>query len=138
MADIPNTNYITINSDGVFVGGKPVTTYNGEKIRFINGVKTNFLEIQKQNPKVQELHVGAFETEGIFAKTGNPSGNLGKYAWTRVKMSDGYLSPWVFCYVFSSASVCASGCAHRCCFNTRYISALSSAMLKFTKKDKQR
>lgn len=32
MSNIPNTEYITINKDGIFVGGKPAVYYRGEKL----------------------------------------------------------------------------------------------------------
>ena len=36
MTDISNTEYITINKDGIFVGGKPATTYRGKHIYCLN------------------------------------------------------------------------------------------------------
>ena len=41
MTNIPDTEYITVKRDekgdvGIFVGGKPATTYRGEKIDYIN------------------------------------------------------------------------------------------------------
>ena len=136
--DIPNTKYITINKNGIFVGGEPATTYNGEKIYSIHEVKSQFAEIQRNRPEVQELHVGAFETAGFFAKPGNPSGKFGRYAWVRVKASDGRLGPWVFCLDCYPPSFCAGFCAKNCCIDVCDFSSMRSAVLKFTKEDKQR
>ena len=138
MKDIANTNYITINNDGVFVGGEPATTYNGKEIGFIDNTRVCFSDIQMQNPEVQELHVGAFETNGRFMKAGNPSEVFGKNAWARVKLWDGRLGPWVFNMQYNTSSDCAFYCAQRCCNNVRLYSAMRSAMLKIASKDKQR
>ena len=54
MSDIPNTRYITINKNGIFVGGKPATTYRGVEIKFIDDIKESFANTQSRNPKVQE------------------------------------------------------------------------------------
>ena len=138
MTDIPNTRHITINKDGVFVNGQHTRSYNGSQIHFIESVKSQFAEIQRQYPELQELHVGAFETAGIFATSGNPSGNFGRNAWVRVKMSDGRLGPWVFSDPYGSTFECAAHCAHDCVCIINYYSAMRSAMLKFADKDKQR
>ena len=114
MSDIPNTEYITINKDGIFVGGKTATTYREGNICFLGKVKENFAEIQRENPGIQELHVGAFDTAGFFAKPGNPSGKFGKYAWCRVKLFNGFLRPWVFNIQYSFAADCASFCMLYC------------------------
>jgi len=58
MTDIQNTEYITINKDGVFVGGKPATTYHGERIYALDDIRADFAEIQRQNIKIEEFHVG--------------------------------------------------------------------------------
>ncbi len=137
MTDIPNTRYITMNKDGVFVGGEPATTYNGEKIGFFKSLKSDFAKIQRQVPEVQEFHAGSFEAMGIYAETGSPYGNFGKYAWARVKLSDGRLGPWVFCDTYRSDVGCMIWCISECCNSFQYDNELRSAMLIFAKEDEE-
>ena len=89
MANIPNTEYITINKDGVFVGEKPATKYRGEDICWLLGLQKKFADIQRLNKNVAELHVLSSETCGESAKPGNPSGKHGLNAWCRVKFENG-------------------------------------------------
>lgn len=58
MADISNAEYITINGNGIFVGGKPAMTYHGERIYALDDIRADFAEIQRQNIKIEEFHVG--------------------------------------------------------------------------------
>lgn len=132
MTDISNTEYITITKDGVFVGGKPATEYHGYMIYFLDISRAGLVQIQKQNPEVQELHIGAFETAGFFAKKGNPSKVFGRNAWVRVKMSDGRLGPWVFQNTYASTTDCAKNCAYNCAYLVRSRPDMCSAMLNFT------
>ena len=134
MTDMPNTEYITINKDGVFVGGKPATKYRGEKIQMLNQVKTYFSYLQMESPEVQEIHVGAFEAGGIYANPGNPSKVLGPNVWCRIKLFDGRLSPWIFDSAINSASDCASYCALLGCLSVQ-CDRMKFAGLKFTKKE---
>lgn len=136
MSDIPNTEYITINKDGIFVGGKPATHYRGVEILFIDATKILFAKIQKKYPEISELHVGAFETSGAYAKPGNSSGKFGRHAWCRAKSKDGKLSPWVFSRTYGSASDCASNCAYGCGYGVQGYSDLRSALLDFVKTGK--
>lgn len=108
---IPSKDYITISKYGVFVGGNPAKTYRGSKIQFMDRAQRYFAAIQKQNPEVQELHVGVFITPGEEAKPGNPSSSVGKHVWGRVKLSGGYVGPWVLIHTYRSASGWAGGCA---------------------------
>ena len=136
MVDIPNTEYITINKDGVFVGGKPATTYRGVKIYGINYVQDALAWIQEQNPNITELHVLSSETSGYFATVGNPSSTRGRYAWCRVKMTDGTIGGWVFANAYSSAPNCAINCAGSCAARVRAGAAFRRAVLG-TALDKQ-
>lgn len=133
MTDIPNTEYITIDKDGIFVGGKRATTYRGESIPYIYDIKRYFARIQRQNPEIQELHVGAFETKGQCAKPGNPSSAFGPNAWCRVKLFDGRMGSWVFDCTYSSASSCAYNCACLCGIFSPDNSGLRSGLLNFVK-----
>ena len=114
MADIPNTEYITVNANGIFVGGKPATHYRGVSIYDTTYVKDVFAWIQKQNPNITELHVLSSETSGYFATVGNPSSTHGRYVWCRVKNNDGKLGGWVFYYAYRFAPYCAHKCARNC------------------------
>lgn len=119
MANIPNTEYITVNANGIFVGGKPAETYRGEHILFPGDVLKYFADIQKLNKNVAELHVLSSETSGEYAKVGNPSGNHGRNAWCRVKFNDGRVASWVFDYARSSSANCANFCAYYCASHVR-------------------
>jgi len=134
MADISNTEYITINNKGIFVGGKPAVRYHGEVIAKIDVVRENFAAIQLMNPEIKELHVGAFATKGTDLKQGKPSGEYGPYAWCRVKYLNGNMGDWVFCgFPYCSASFCAYDCAYNCSSNVRRYSAMQAAVLKENK-----
>ena len=116
-----NADYITINENGVFVGGKPATTYRGVNIFNIPSVIKYF---QKAKQKIKderdldllELHVLSSETPGNYAEPGNPSSEHGRYAWCRAKLSDGTELPWVFFNDYGSADGCADGCAFGCAY----------------------
>ena len=136
MTDIQNTEYITINGNGIFVGGRPSMMYRGEKIRYINLIKINFATAQRQNPNMQELQIGAFETKGKFAKQGNPSGNVGMNIWCRAKLDDGQLGPWVFyCDAFNSNAERLGRCIRFCINDVNHNTVMRSAVLDFTRKD---
>ncbi len=129
MSNVPNTEYITVNKNGVFVGGKPATTYHGEKIWNIDEVKMVFAWMQKQNPEIDEFHIGAFESLGGDAKPGNPDGAFGPNAWCRVKKKGSFRAPWVFNGTFSSAADCANYCADYCASCIRLHASFQSAVL---------
>ena len=136
MTGIPDTEYITINKDGFFVGGKPVGLYHGERINYIHFVKENFTETQNKNPEIKELHVGTFACKGEYLQIGNPTKEFGPNVWCRVKLSDGRLGPWVFCATSSSTSDCVNNCADHCAYLARYEPAMLSALLNFVETDK--
>lgn len=132
MTDIPNTEYITINKDGIFVGGKPTTKYRGETIRYSNVMRVSFADIQRLNKNVAELHVLSSETFGEYTKVGNPSGNHGRTAWCRVKFENGNLGAWVFLDAHGSAANCAYYCAIRCAYGIRNLALFRSAVFGAT------
>jgi hypothetical protein len=129
MSDIPNTEYITVNKDGIFVGGKPAEKYRGEYIWNIDGVKRVFAWMQEQNPEIEEFHIGAFATRGEYTEIGNPDGAFGPNAWCRVKYKNGNLGAWVFIYTSGSAAYCAHSCASSCAHNVRGYASFRSAVL---------
>lgn len=128
MTDIKNTEYITVNKDGIFVGGKPATTYHGEKIWNIEFVKEIFAWMQEQNSEIEEFHIGAFATRGKYANVGNPSGEFGPNAWCRVKKKGSSRAPWVFNNTYGSAAYCAYRCAPNCAANVREYADFRSAV----------
>ena len=95
MTHIPNTEYITINTNGIFVCGKPTATYRGTVIGFPESIQKNFQNIQKQYPNIKEMHFLTSKTTGEFYKTGNPVAEKGTNLWARVAFNDGYVGPWV-------------------------------------------
>lgn len=132
MADIPNTEYITINKDDVFVGGKPAIKYRGKHIYCLNAVRDYFSGIQRLNKNVAELHVLSSATRGEYAVTGNPSCKSGPNVWCRVLLSDGRLGAWVFAYTSSSAAYCANFCTYNCAYYVRGNADFRSAVLGAT------
>ena len=129
MANISKFQYITINANGISVGGKPATTYRGEEILLLNDVRKNFADIQRLNETVAELHVLSSETSGEYAEPGNPSGKHGPNAWCRVKFNDGKIASWVFNYTYSSAAAfCAAFCASSCAYDVRNNADFRSAV----------
>ena len=95
MTDIPNTEYITIKSDGIFVGGKRATHYRGVEIGYRKSIKKNFQTIQNQYPNIQEIRFLTSKTGGEYLAVGNPDTENGSNAWACVKFKDGYVAPWV-------------------------------------------
>ena len=127
MANIPNTEYITVNANGIFVGGKPATKYRDQEICNIDYVKEVFAWMQEQNPEIEEFHIGAFATRGEYAEVGNPIGVFGPNAWCRVKYKNGNLGAWVFSTLGSAAN-CASYCAYDCADRVLNYSAFRAAV----------
>ena len=95
MPNIPNTEYITVNTNGVFVGGKPATVYRGVNIGSLESVKQHFKNIQKQYPNIREIRFLTSKTSGEYYKTGNPVADKGDNLWACVAFNDGYVAPWV-------------------------------------------
>ena len=112
MTDIPNTEYITVNKDGIFVGGKRTIKYRGTTIWRLDEIQQFFTELQELNKKIMELHVLSSETNGVVGKTGTPSGKHGPYAWCRVIFKDGSIGSWVFEDEYCSKKDCAECCAN--------------------------
>lgn len=119
MAYIPNTEYITINKNGFFIGDKEVvgiyegteekkeTLFHGHTIYATKSFAAGFTRfdnwfesIQRHIPNIEEIHVGAFDTKATKYEQGFPSGKFGKNTWCRIKLKDkdATYSPWVFYY----------------------------------------
>ena len=96
MQDIPNTEYITIKKEGVFVGGQPAIYYRGKKMHSQSLTQTYFLYLQEKFPVIEECHVLSSKTEAKLYNTNEqPSQQDGKYTWCRVKFTNGKLGYWV-------------------------------------------
>lgn len=94
MSDIPNTEYITVKKEGIFVGGKPATHYRGIVIGYCKTININFRNILKQYPNIEEMRFLTSETGGDYHANGNPVVKNGSNAWACVKFNDDYVSPW--------------------------------------------
>ena len=127
IADIPNTEYVTIKEDDVYVGSEPATKYNGEDIYRPYVCVAYFKEArdvirEKYGYELLELHCLQSSTKGEWAKTGNPIPDKnGTYAWVRAlyKNKEGKVvsSLWAF---HNSDSNCASYCTNYCASNVHY------------------
>lgn len=87
MYNISNQDYITVNEQGIFVGGKLATHYRGEEILFPTDIQTFFNDIQEESPLVSEVHVLLSETAGKANQVGKPVGKNGKYVWDRIVLN---------------------------------------------------
>lgn len=94
MSDIPNTEYITVKADGIFVGGKPVTHYRGVEIGYREHINKNFQNIRKQYPNIQEMRFLTSKTGGVYLSNGKPVVENGSNGWACAMFNDGYVSPW--------------------------------------------
>ena len=130
---ITNKDYITITADGVTVGGKPTTTYRGEQIWRVGSLSADFREIQKIFQREYcaapvEMRVMSSETNGEYAKAGNPSPKHGSNGWVSFVFANGIETRWVFFYSYSSASFCADDCADACGYYVRAYSDFRSGV----------
>ena len=149
MSEIKDTDYITVKRGqdgqiGVFVGGKPATTYRGQEIYDIDYVKRVFEWMEKQCPNIAEFHIMSSITSGEYAETGNPLPGKSDddknaiYAWCRIVLNDSSAAPWVFYDALGSAGLCAYNCAHHCAYAVRDAASFRSAVLGFVTNTKDR
>lgn len=113
MKDVPNTEYITINKDGVFVGGKPAIKYRGVEIYDIDYVKEKFACMQDQNPEIEEFHIGAFIYYGRHGRPEDSYWNVDSQnanVWCRVKLKNSSAVTWIFCDRVNDVARCALEC----------------------------
>ena len=132
--EIPNTEYVTLNENGCFVGGEPVTKYHDKDIYRPYMCVAYFKEArdiihEEYGYELLELHCLQSSTEGEQAKTGNPIPDKnGTYIWVRAvyknKENATVESLWAFNYDFGSAAGCASFCAYDCGNSVRTNQAL--------------
>ena len=130
---ITNKDYITITANSVTVGGKSTTTYRGENIWQCGYLLDIFKDIQRIVQKEYgaapvEMRVMSSETNGEYAKPGNPSPKHGSNGWVSFVFANGIETRWVFANLHSSASVCAGSCASYCGSNVRDYSGFRSGV----------
>ena len=129
MPNIAKTQYVTVNNQGIFVGGKPTEFYRDIDIQAPDYTMTLFHRIQPLYPTVQEIHVLSSETPGEFAKPGNPSAVPGKNAWCRAKFTDNKLGNWIFYTSLISPEICAHICVINSMRNLRSDDIFRSAVI---------
>lgn len=129
MTDIANNEYVTINKQGIFVGGKPTEIYRDIEIQSPGYTMTLFHRIQPLCPTIQEIHISSSKTPGEFAKPGNPSPVSGEHAWCRAKFTDNKLGNWIFCATLISPEICAYICTVACMRNLRSNETFRSAVI---------
>lgn len=95
MSNIRSTEYVAVNENGIFVGGKPAIHYCGQEILFPEPVKNKFKEIQHQYPNIKEFRFLASETKGNYLESGKPVAKHGPNGWACFEFIDGFVSPWV-------------------------------------------
>lgn len=90
MAELENNTYLTITKNGMRLGNKNVTKYQGKEINCKTTIEMFFEDIQRRKSQnISEVHVLSSETPGEYAKPGDPSGKTGPYVWCRIKYKDG-------------------------------------------------
>ena len=158
MVYIPNTEYITINENGFFIGDKKVIgerNYNGEKPTLFHGhtiyatesfatgyVRFGdwFKSIQKRIPDIEEIHAGAFDTTGERNKQGFPSGKIGANLWCRIKLKgkDATYNPWVFRETYYNVGRCVSTAGFYCVKDLVNEPDFAAAVLQAAKTDSKK
>lgn len=136
--DIPNTEYVTITNDDVFVGGNPTRRYHGQDLYNYYHLTAYFKEARdiirdEYGYELQEIHCLQSSTNGEYAKTGNPVADKdGENAWIRVvyldKNKQKAVSLWAFDSAYGSDSGCASYCANYCGGIVRYDASLRAGL----------
>ena len=95
MKNIPNTEYMTINQEGIFVGGKPTKHYRDQELRGPAHIVERFNFLQSKYQNIKELHMMTSETVGEYCATGKPIAKHGSYLWGNIEFVDGVIGPWV-------------------------------------------
>ena len=158
MVYIPNTEYITINENGFFIGGKKVIgerNYNKEKPTLFHGhtiyatesfasgfIRFDdwFKSVQSRIPDIEEIHAGAFDTTGERNKQGFPSGKIGANLWCRIKLKgkDATYNPWVFRETSYAVGSCVSNAGLYCVKQLTNEPDFASAVLQAANTDSKK
>lgn len=113
MSNFPESfnDYITIKSDGVFVGGKPTAQYVNTEIRSLPDVISGLSHIKNFCTDVREMHVLSSITQRGDYVYGNPSMQHGEHAWCRLVFKDNRFCPWFYIAMYRSKEICVAECA---------------------------
>ena len=109
-----NTDYITVNEHGVFVGGKPSKTYRGVEITDIEMLISTFKSAKARIKQTQNLDIKAFHVLSSESgkNTKSPPSNVhGKNIWFRAELVDGTHAKWVYVYPYEDLGSAAIFCA---------------------------
>ena len=104
MPDIPNTEYITVKKDGIFIGGQPAVYYRGQKVHSQSVTTAYFLYVQEKFPIIEEFHILSSKTDGkMYDMNETPSQQDGKFTWCRIKFTNGKTGYWVPNLIWNNA-----------------------------------
>lgn len=118
MSNIPSTEYIAVNKDGIFVGGKIAMRYCGQEILYPESIKNKFKGIRNKYPNIKEFRFLASETQGKSLESGTPVAKHGPNGWACFEFTDGFVSPWVMMLSGTSYSMdYTAGSGLNDCFN---------------------
>ena len=113
--------YLTINENGVFVGGKPTKFYNGAAIAAADLLKEAFVKLQKNLVKhgkdIQEVRILASETGYKNQRLGTnicPSGRPGTNIWYCYVLRDKTVTKWRFYASYDNNKLSTSNSAYIC------------------------
>jgi len=108
------TEYITLNKDGCFIGGRPADRYRSELILTKKDYVVSAFTGPLHKLGVQEIHALTSKTRGTDLKPGKPSGKHGKNIWCRITMIDGTTGKWIHLSKVYSARAAAMFCVKVC------------------------
>ena len=110
--NMTNQDYITINRNGIFVGGKQTTKYHDQTI-----IKTEFICKLFNIPgleEISEIRVLQSDTYGTVFQPGEPKpSKTGHYIWIQAVTKYG-VSPWIFRLDDTGRKDVAGLCAFQC------------------------
>lgn len=107
-----NQDYITINRNGIFVGGKQTTKYHDQTI-----IKTEYIYKLFTIPgleEISEIRVLQSDTRGTVFQPGEPKpSKTGSYIWMQAVTKYG-VSPWIFRLDDGNLANIPALCAFQC------------------------
>lgn len=128
---ITNNDFITINRQGVFVGGKQTKKYHGKQIENLEQIKKVFSVPGIEN--IIEIRVMQSETKGMVFQFGNPvPSENGSCVWLQV-VSEYGASPWVYRLNTGIDNNAAPLCAFQCVWTLCQYQRWRDYMLNATK-----
>ena len=113
--------YLTINENGVFVGGKPTKFYNGAAIAAADLLNEAFLKLQEylaeRGKYIKEVRILASETEYKNARPGAnicPSSCPGPNVWYCYVLYNKTVTKWRFYASYDNNKLSTSNSAYIC------------------------